>query len=54
LFYREGPAISTQTVAAASGPTTLPVTGIGLPILSVVVLAVILLMARRLRTNSVS
>jgi len=49
LFYREGPAISTQTVAAASGPTTLPVTGIGLPILLVIVLAVILLLARRLR-----
>jgi uncharacterized repeat protein (TIGR01451 family) len=54
LFYREGPAISTHTVAAASGPTTLPVTGIGLPILLVVVLAVILLMARRLRTKPVA
>ena len=54
LFYREGPAISTQTVAAASGPTTLPVTGIGLPILLVIVLAVILLMARRLRTKPVA
>jgi uncharacterized repeat protein (TIGR01451 family) len=51
LFYREGPAISTQTVAAASGPTTLPVTGIGLPIVLVVVLAVILLLARRLRVR---
>ena len=49
LFYREGPAISTQTAMAASGPTTLPVTGIGLPILLVVALAVILLLARRLR-----
>jgi len=54
LFYREGPAISTQTVAAASGPTMLPVTGIGLPILLVVVLAVILLLARKLRTNPVA
>jgi len=54
LFYREGPALSTQTVAAVSGPTTLPVTGIGLPILLVVALAVILLLARRLRTNPVS
>jgi uncharacterized repeat protein (TIGR01451 family) len=53
LFYREGPAISTQTVAAASGPTTLPVTGIGLPILLIVVLAVVLLMARRLRIRPV-
>ena len=49
LFYREGPAISTQTVAAVSGPATLPVTGIGLPIVLVLVLAVILLLARRLR-----
>jgi uncharacterized repeat protein (TIGR01451 family) len=53
LFYREGPAISTQTVAAASGPTTLPVTGIGLPILLIAALAVILLLARRLRTKPV-
>jgi uncharacterized repeat protein (TIGR01451 family) len=51
LFYREGPAISTQTAMAASGPATLPVTGIGLPILLVIVLAVILLLARRLRAN---
>ena len=49
LFYREGPAISTQTAAAVSGPTTLPVTGIGLPIMLVLVLAVILLLARKLR-----
>ena len=54
LFYREGPAISTQTVAAASGPATLPVTGIGLPILLVIVLAVILLLARRLRASAAS
>ena len=49
LFYREGPAISTQTAMAASGPATLPVTGIGLPIMLVLVLAVILLLARKLR-----
>ena len=53
LFYREGPAVSTQTVAAASGPTTLPVTGIGLPVLLVTALAIILLLARRLRTKPV-
>ena len=52
LFYREGPAISTQAgMTVAGGPATLPVTGSGLPIVAVVTLAVILWVARSLRVK---
>lgn len=50
LLYREGPAISAQmTIGLTSEPATLPVTGIGVPIVTVVALVAILLVARRLR-----
>jgi uncharacterized repeat protein (TIGR01451 family) len=53
LLYREGPAISAQTsVSLAAGPSTLPVTGVGIPVAVIVVLAAILLVARRLRMRT--
>jgi uncharacterized repeat protein (TIGR01451 family) len=52
LAYREGPAMSAQAaMTLAGGPTTLPVTGIGLPIVAVLVLVIILFVARRLRVR---
>jgi hypothetical protein len=54
LFYREGPAISSQTaVGVAGGPKTLPVTGVGLPIVTIVLLVAIVLVARWLRVKPV-
>jgi uncharacterized repeat protein (TIGR01451 family) len=55
LFYREGPAVSTQTgMTVAGGPATLPVTGIGLPVVAVAALVVVLILARRLRVKPVT
>ena len=52
LAYREGPAISAQAgMTLTAGPATLPVTGVGLPIVATVALAVILLVARWLRVK---
>jgi uncharacterized repeat protein (TIGR01451 family) len=52
VFYSEGPAASSSgKVGVLSGPQALPVTGIGLPILAVVVLAAILVLARKLRVK---
>ena len=52
VFYSEGPAVSSSgKVGVLSGPQALPVTGIGLPILAVVVLAAILVLARKLRVK---
>ena len=54
LFYSEGPAVVTRgSVGLFSGPQALPVTGIGLPIVAVVVLAIVLLLARRMRARPV-
>ena len=52
VFYSEGPAVSASgKVGVLGGPQALPVTGIGLPILAVVVLAAILVLARKLRVK---
>ncbi len=53
LLYREGAAIAAQSsVNVAGGPNTLPVTGVGVPIVMIVALAAVLLLARRLRTRT--
>ena len=52
VFYGEGAAVgSGGQVGVLSGPQALPVTGIGLPIVAVAVLAIILVLARRLRVK---
>lgn len=54
VFYGEGPAVGNQGAAGSSVLQALPVTGLGLPIAAiavVVVLAVIVFVARRLRAK---
>jgi len=54
VFYSEGPAVSTRgSGGALVSPQALPVTGIGLPIVAVLVLTAILLLARGLRAKPV-
>lgn len=52
VFYSEGPAVSTSgKVGVLGGPLALPVTGVGLPIVAVAVLAAVLFLARKLRAK---
>jgi len=53
LAYREGSAIAAQVaINLTGGPTTLPVTGMGVPVAISIVLVVVLFIAHRLRTRS--
>jgi len=53
LLYREGPAVSAQaTLNLAGGPNTLPVTGVGVPVVALLALIAILVVARRMRTRT--
>ena len=52
LLYREGPAISAQTAGgSAGGPATLPITGLGVPVVAILALVSGLILARRLRLS---
>ena len=53
LLYREGPAVSAQaTLNLAGGPNTLPVTGVGVPVVALLALTAILVVAHRMRTRT--
>ena len=54
VFYREGPAQAAQSgVNVTGGPVTLPVTGLGAPLLAAAILVVALIVARQLRARPV-